>query len=80
MPVRPLIPTPVTLQAARLRKGGEYPSPCVNVCRMSSASGLCEGCWRTLDEIRDWGCLDDGQRKACWDRIEQRQKRSVVQA
>ena len=30
------------------------PSPCISVCRMDAASGLCEGCLRTLDEIAAW--------------------------
>jgi len=32
----------------------EVPSPCVNVCVMDEASGLCRGCARTLDEIANW--------------------------
>lgn len=32
----------------------EVPSPCVNVCRMNDATGFCEGCFRTLDEIACW--------------------------
>jgi predicted Fe-S protein YdhL (DUF1289 family) len=34
-------------------------SPCINVCRMNERSGLCEGCWRTIDEIALWSQLDD---------------------
>ena len=26
-------------------------SPCINICKMDAANGLCTGCWRTLDEI-----------------------------
>jgi predicted Fe-S protein YdhL (DUF1289 family) len=32
----------------------DVPSPCVNVCRMNDATGFCEGCFRTLDEIACW--------------------------
>lgn len=39
-------------------------SPCVSVCRMSAATGYCEGCLRTLDEIAQWSQLDDDQRRA----------------
>lgn len=38
------------------------PSPCINVCRMDAASGLCLGCFRTLDEIAGWSRADDGER------------------
>lgn len=42
------------------------PSPCNSVCRMSAATGWCEGCWRTLDEIVAWGRLDDAAKRAIW--------------
>ena len=32
----------------------DVPSPCVDVCRMNAATGFCEGCHRTLDEIACW--------------------------
>nr|WP_246316071.1 DUF1289 domain-containing protein [Tepidicella baoligensis] len=69
-----MLPAFVSLEDARARKGGAFPSPCVNVCRMSAVSGLCEGCWRTLDEIRLWSGLDDAGRQACWARVEARQR------
>ena len=47
-------------------------SPCINVCRMDAASGLCEGCLRTLDEIAAWGTMDDGDKRVVWQRLEQR--------
>ena len=40
------------------------PSPCINVCRMDAASGWCEGCLRTLDEIAAWGQLDDATKRS----------------
>ncbi len=48
------------------------PSPCISVCRMNEATGLCEGCWRTLDEIGQWGSADDPAKRLIWARIEQR--------
>ena len=39
------------------------PSPCVSVCRMDEATGWCEGCLRTLDEIAVWSLLDDGEKR-----------------
>ena len=47
-------------------------SPCINVCRMDAASGLCEGCLRTLDEIAAWGTMDDGDKRVVWQRLELR--------
>lgn len=51
------------------------PSPCVSICRMDAASGLCEGCLRTLDEIAAWGALPEPDKRAVWARIEQRAAR-----
>jgi len=44
-------------------------SPCINVCRMDAASGLCVGCWRTIDEIAAWSRLDDEGKRAVWQAI-----------
>jgi hypothetical protein len=39
-------------------------SPCNNVCRMSASTGLCEGCFRTLDEIAAWSSMSDADKRA----------------
>ena len=49
---------------ARGRGGPGVASPCVSVCVMDPASGLCRGCLRTLDEIASWISLDDDARRA----------------
>ncbi len=38
---------------------GRAPSPCVDVCRMNPARDLCEGCFRTVDEIAAWSRMND---------------------
>ena len=48
------------------------PSPCINVCRMDAATGWCEGCLRTLDEIAAWGQLPDEAKRAVWAQLPQR--------
>ena len=48
------------------------PSPCVSVCRMNERTGLCEGCWRTLDEVIAWGRADDEAKRVIWSSIAQR--------
>ena len=48
------------------------PSPCVSVCRMDAASGWCEGCLRTLDEIAVWSRLGHDAKRGVWQIIEQR--------
>jgi predicted Fe-S protein YdhL (DUF1289 family) len=32
----------------------QVPSPCVSVCVIDPPTGLCAGCYRTLDEIAGW--------------------------
>lgn len=39
-------------------------SPCTSVCRMDDATGLCEGCLRSIDEITVWSLLDDTEKRA----------------
>lgn len=34
-------------------------SPCVMVCTVDGASGLCLGCYRTLEEIATWSRMTD---------------------
>lgn len=48
------------------------PSPCIDICRIDAASGWCEGCLRTIDEIVAWGALDDAAKRRVWTLIEQR--------
>ena len=37
-------------------------SPCNKICVMNLESGLCRGCYRTLDEIARWGEMSDTER------------------
>lgn len=37
-------------------------TPCIKVCVVDGASGLCLGCYRTLGEIGGWSALSDDQR------------------
>jgi len=39
-------------------------SPCTSVCTIDQASGLCAGCFRTLDEIAGWIRLSDEEKRA----------------
>lgn len=60
-------------RAAEVRGAhGAVPSPCISVCRMDAASGLCEGCLRTIDEIAAWSAMDDDARRCVWGAIEWR--------
>ena len=39
-------------------------SPCINICEIDIASGLCRGCARTTDEIVGWSDGTDAWRRA----------------
>jgi predicted Fe-S protein YdhL (DUF1289 family) len=56
----------------------KVPSPCISVCRMSPRTSLCEGCFRTVDEIRQWSKSDDAAKLALWCHVEQRAQASLV--
>lgn len=49
------------------------PSPCINICRMNPRTGLCEGCFRTIDEIAQWGIATNEMKRAVWVEIRRRQ-------
>jgi predicted Fe-S protein YdhL (DUF1289 family) len=38
-------------------------TPCIDVCEMDAASGLCFGCGRTLDEIAGWAAMSPEERR-----------------
>ena len=40
----------------------EILSPCIGVCSMDDATGFCQGCYRTMDEIQGWWDLDAQQK------------------
>jgi len=47
-------------------------SPCISVCQMDEASGWCAGCLRTLDEIACWSLLDDLEKQAVCNELDER--------
>ena len=49
-------------------------SPCVSICTMDEATGWCQGCLRTLDEIALWSVLDDDDKRAVWVELGQRRE------
>ncbi len=38
-------------------------TPCVNICEIDRASGLCRGCGRTVAEIASWSSLTSAERR-----------------
>lgn len=68
----PADPAAIARRADRVLRGADPVSPCVAVCRMDDASGLCAGCLRTLDEIAAWGVLEEDERRAVWGALRER--------
>lgn len=54
------------------RPGTAPASPCIGTCRIDPASGLCEGCLRTLDEIAAWSRMGDAARRDLMEKLPQR--------
>ena len=55
------------------------PSPCVNVCRIDEATGWCEGCQRTIDEIAAWPTLAEAEKREVWRELRERRKQLRVE-
>ena len=49
-------------------------SPCIKVCEMDDAVGLCKGCCRTQDERDWWVAYTDAQQREVLQRCEQRRE------
>jgi uncharacterized protein len=47
-------------------------SPCVSVCVIDEATGLCAGCYRTLEEIASWIDLGNAARRTLLAELERR--------
>jgi len=57
----------------RLRALAEGPpSPCISVCQIDDTTGLCLGCRRTIDEIRDWIIMPREEREKLLEALAQR--------
>lgn len=56
------------------------PSPCINVCRMNAVSGLCEGCFRTLDEIARWSRHADAEKGRILAAVDRRRAQALAGA
>jgi predicted Fe-S protein YdhL (DUF1289 family) len=62
------------LEARRRLLAAGPPSPCISVCRLDEAAGWCAGCYRTIDEIRDWIIMTAEERHAVLARVAERKR------
>jgi len=54
---------------AALAAVDNVPSPCISVCRMTPDRSVCEGCFRTLDELRAWSGASDAYKRGVWQQV-----------
>ena len=38
-------------------------TPCIKICALDGASGLCTGCGRSLEEIARWAGMSEAERQ-----------------
>lgn len=50
--------------ARAVHRRSSVKSPCTAVCALIPGTRLCAGCYRTIEEIRDWLYYDDAQKTA----------------
>ncbi len=62
----------VSMRAETMGGGDDVPSPCISVCRMSTATDMCMGCFRTRNEIAGWSSASAEGKRAVWTLIGQR--------
>lgn len=67
------------MSAAMIAPPPKPSSPCTKVCVLDAATGLCEGCGRTRDEIGLWGSLSEPQRLAIMATLSERLRRAYPQ-
>lgn len=58
--------------ALALATSQNVPSPCISVCRMDATRTWCEGCLRSIDEIKAWSSASDADKRRIWALIAER--------
>jgi predicted Fe-S protein YdhL (DUF1289 family) len=55
-------------------------SPCIGICKIDKDSGLCKGCLRSKQEIKNWKTLAKSERRAIIEAIPLRKAPSKAKA
>ena len=56
------------------RRISSVKSPCIGTCMVFPGTNMCSGCFRTVDEVRDWMQMTDEERRAVLAKLEERCK------
>ena len=68
-------------RAAPVRRFDDsVPSPCISVCQIDDATGCCIGCYRSMDEIRDWPIMTAEQKTAALERVADRKVEALARS
>jgi predicted Fe-S protein YdhL (DUF1289 family) len=51
-------------------------SPCVRVCAIEPATGLCAGCGRSLEQIARWARMTDEERRRIMNELSDRRSQA----
>ncbi|GGE37268.1 hypothetical protein GCM10007276_13380 [Agaricicola taiwanensis] len=60
-------------------EGPQIETPCIQVCKIDPASGLCTGCRRTLDEIMGWLAMTPEERRKVMARLPDRATETTME-
>ena len=55
-------------------------TPCNRVCVIAADSGLCRGCWRSIEEIARWSEMTDQERGKILRGLPERRKQARLGA
>lgn len=58
----------------RKRRISTVKSPCIGTCMLFPGTQMCSGCFRTVDEVRDWIEMTDEERLAVVAELDERCK------
>lgn len=58
----------------RARRISAVKSPCIGTCLLFPGTQMCSGCFRTVDEVRDWIEMTDEERLAVIAELDERCK------
>jgi predicted Fe-S protein YdhL (DUF1289 family) len=56
------------------RRISSIKSPCIGTCLLFPGTQMCSGCFRTVDEVRDWIGMTDDERRSVMEKLPEREK------
>ena len=64
--------------ARRFVPDNSVPSPCIAVCQIDNATNCCIGCFRSIDEIREWPIMTAEQKTQALSRVAERKAEAAA--